>query len=202
MPRIVVAATEIVAEAPGSGFVPPFSADTALALAQAALADTEAAARACGSSVTVLLDGTSPLTTELPVVRSPLDGEDQRLASVLVGDDGPVLIVRSRTPQVTPELLTDLLATLDGPYGDAVVGLTVDESWWALGLARPDPTVLVGVPARGETSGRHLLDRLHGLGLAVGLAERLLAAETHDDVREVAAQAGPGRFSTEVASLG
>ncbi|MEM9034044.1 MAG: hypothetical protein AAGA99_09490 [Actinomycetota bacterium] len=203
MARIVVAATEATPDAPGSGFIPPCTAEQALELAQAALDDTVRIASSTGHPVTVVLDVTSPLTAPAGAaeLRPELDDEDERIAAGLVDGDGPVLVLRARTPQVTEAVVADLLEALDGPYGDAVAALTVDESWWALGLARPEPSALLGLPMRGPGSGTHLLDRLHGLGLALGLGERLLAAETHDDLAPVAEQAATGRFTAAFGTL-
>lgn len=203
MPTVLIAATEALPTAPGRELVPETTGDAGIRLVQAIIDDTVAAARSVTDEVVVVLDPDSPLSTPEGArdVRPETDDEDERLAAGLVDLDGPVLILRNRTPQVTGPVVRDLLDSLQGPFGDAVCGLTVDEAWWAVGLARPDPAALLGIPTRGTGSGRHLLDRLHGLGLALGLADRLLAAETPDDLAAVAAEAEGGRFAAVVADL-
>lgn len=47
-------------------------------------------------------------------------------------------------PQVTPELLTLVAAALQRT--DAVFGPASDGGYWLLGLRRPDPSLLIGVP--------------------------------------------------------
>ncbi|MEO1061577.1 MAG: glycosyltransferase [Actinomycetota bacterium] len=203
MRTLLIAATEPDPTRPGAGFSPPCPPVEASELAQAALDQTAATARSVGADrLAVVLDPGSPLTVDgLETLRPEADEEDERVAASLATCDGPTLVVRSRTPQVTAAQLHDAFEALDGPYGDALVGLTVDESWWALGLATPDPMALLGLPLRGAGSGTHLLDRVHGLGLALGLADRLLAAERFDDAVAIAQQIPDTDFAARVEGL-
>jgi glycosyltransferase A (GT-A) superfamily protein (DUF2064 family) len=200
---ILIAATETDPGRPGAGFSPPCSTESAGRLAQAALDQTLVAARAADADrVAVVLDPGSALTaTEVEVIVPEADEEDERLGTAIASSKGPMLVVRARTPQVTAAQLTDALEALDGPYGDALIGLTVDESWWVLGLAAPDAMALLGLPVRGPGSGTHLLDRVHGLGLALGLTDRLLAAERFDDAIAVAEEIPGTAFAAVVAEL-
>ncbi len=110
---------------------------------------------------------------------------DARVAEAMVAAATPVLVVRTVVPQVRRSQIEDAVGSLGGPYGDAVVGLTDDDGWWALGLASPDPLAVLGVPFTGESAGRHLLDRVHGLGLATGLLDRMVAVGSPADLRSV-----------------
>ncbi len=203
MRTVLIAATEADPAQPGVCFTPPCSATDARRLAQASLDQTvEAAFEAAPERVAVVLDPGSPLAVGgVEVVAPEADEEDERIGTALATCSGPTLLVRARTPQLTVRRVVDGLEALDGPFGDAVVGLTVDESWWVLGLAAPDPMALLGLPMRGSGSGTHLLDRLHGLGLAIGLADRLLAAERFDDATAIASEVPGTPFAQLVAEL-
>lgn len=203
MRTLLIAATEIDPERPGTGFTPPCAPGPAAQLAQAALDQTLATAWSVGvDRVTVVLDRGSTLTVGDAEVLAPEgDEEDERVGAAIASCEGPTLVIRSRTPQVTAAQLSDALDALTGPYGDALIGLTVDDSWWALGLAAPDPMAVLGLPMRGAGSGTHLLDRVHGLGLALGLTDRLLAAERFDDAVAVAEQIPDSSFAAVVGEL-
>ncbi|MEM8902099.1 MAG: DUF2064 domain-containing protein [Actinomycetota bacterium] len=204
MSTVLITATEPEPTRPGSGFVPPCSDDDGRRLAQAALDATIASVSTVDVARTVIvLDPESPLTTGgLEVLRPDADEEDERVGAAVAACDGPLVIVRPWTPQMGRGLITDALEALDGPYGDAVVGLTVDGSWWLLGLAEPDPMAVLGLPLRGAGAGAHLLDRIHGLGLALGLTDRLLAVERLDDAIAVAAELPGSDFAAVVSSVG
>ena len=60
---------------------------------------------------------------------------------------------------------------------------------------------LLGLPVHGPGSGTHLLDRIHGLGLALGLADRLLAVERFDDAVTIAAEIPETAFARLVDEL-
>ncbi len=60
---------------------------------------------------------------------------------------------------------------------------------------------VLGLPVRGPGSGTHLLDRVHGLGLALGLADRLLAAERFDDATAIASEIPDSEFGRLVSEL-
>lgn len=181
----------VVAKAPSPGRVktrlcPPLTPVEAAALAEAALAETLTAAVASGADrVIVALDGApGAWCPEGVVIVDQGDGAfDLRLARAwTAADRGPALQVGMDTPQVGVDGLDAAMAHLDGPGVDAVLGPAHDGGWWALGLRRPDPSIVVGIPtSRGDTGARQRA-RLVARGLAVRdlWVERDL--DTWDDV--------------------
>jgi uncharacterized protein len=141
----------------------PRAGALAAPLLAACVRDTVAAAGSGGRDV-VVLD------------RAP--GEDETVVEVvagaLAGSAGPAVILGPTTPQLTPALVREAVEAVEDPWHEAVVGLTDEEGFWGLGLARWDPMALAGLPLGADQAGRYLLDRLHGLGLMVGLLPRLL----------------------------
>ncbi len=100
------------------------------------------------------------------------------------------------TPQVTPELLTVDFAGCDAYFGPAE-----DGGFWALGLAEPDPALLLGVPMSTPATGAVQIDRLIGAGLRVRDLPCLRDVDTAADAEAVAAAAPHTRFATELARL-
>ena len=86
------------------------------------------------------------------------------------------------TPQVGVAGLDAAMGHLAAPGVDAVLGPARDGGWWALGLRRPDPSVVVGIPTSRSDTGARQRARLVARGLAhVDLwVERDL--DTWDDV--------------------
>ncbi|CAM5735890.1 hypothetical protein SHIRM173S_00525 [Streptomyces hirsutus] len=148
----------VIAKEPRPGRVktrltPPFTPGQAAELAEAALADTLHAVAATPASRRVLvLDGAPGpwLPPGFDVVPQCAGGLDERLADAFARCDGPALLIGMDTPQVTPELLTVDFTDCDAHFGPAE-----DGGFWALGLARPDPALLRGVPMLdpGDGSG-------------------------------------------------
>jgi len=102
----------------------------------------------------------------------------------------PVLLVGMDTPQLGPAL-----GAVDWDGADAVLGLTEDGGYWAIGLRRFVPGCVTGVPMSTAHTGRDQLERLRSLGLRVRLLPRLRDVDTPADAAAVAA-ASPGlRFS-------
>src|SRR5437879_3056069 len=104
----------VLAKAPVPGRVktrlcPPCTPHEAAALADAALADTLAAALASrrAGRVVLALDGPSGWwsDTGADVIAQRGDGLDERLALALADVGGPVLVIGMDTPHVTPALL-------------------------------------------------------------------------------------------------
>ena len=171
---------------------PPFSPAGAAALAEAALADTLAAVAAAPARrrVLVLAGRPGPWLPPGFEVRAQVDGGlDERIAAALAEVDGPVLLVGMDTPQVTPELLAA------DPARDAWFGPADDGGFWALGLARPDPALVRGVPMSLADTGARQLDRLRAAGLDVGMLPPLRDVDTAADAAEVAAAAPGTRFA-------
>ncbi len=153
----------------------------------ACVSDTLAAVTASGRTAALLgtAPGRDPGDGHGPRVDLEGDGPDEHLAAAMTRLGGPVAVVGPTTPQLSAALVDDLVATVEDPWHEAVVGLTAADGFWALGLSSPDPMALLGLPLAGEAAGRHLLDRLHGLGLRVGLLPRLVEADDADAARTV-----------------
>ncbi|WP_129307844.1 TIGR04282 family arsenosugar biosynthesis glycosyltransferase [Streptomyces sp. L2] len=188
----------VIAKEPRPGRVktrlcPPFTGDQAAALAEAALADTldAVAATPAGRRVLVLDGRPGPwLPPGFDVVPQCAGGLNARLADAFARCTGPALLIGMDTPQVTPELLT---VDLDG-Y-DACFGPAEDGGFWALGLARPDPALLRGVPMSSPLTGQAQRERLRAAGLRVYDLPRLRDVDTAADAHAVAALAPHGRFA-------
>ncbi|MEV5660739.1 TIGR04282 family arsenosugar biosynthesis glycosyltransferase [Streptomyces flaveolus] len=193
----------VIAKEPRPGRVktrltPPFTPAQAAALAEAALADTLRAVAATPARRRVLvLDGAPGpwLPAGFDVVPQCAGGLDERLADAFAGCAGPALLVGMDTPQVTPELLT-----VDFSGCDAYFGPAEDGGFWALGLARPDPGLLRGVPMSTPVTGAVQRERLVTAGLRVRDLPPLRDVDTAADARAVAALAPHGRFAARLAA--
>ena len=197
----------VLAKAPVAGRVktrlcPPFTPDQAAQLAEAALRDTLAAVAATPAVArTVVLDGRPGdwLPPSFAVLPQRGDGLDERLAGAY--DDAwaqtaaPLLLVGMDTPQVTPALLVAAVERLLSPGTDAVLGLADDGGWWALGLRRPDASLLLGVPMSTDGTGAAQQARLADAGLRVGLLPVLTDVDDAEDAGAVAAQCPASRFA-------
>jgi uncharacterized protein len=176
---------------------PPFTPQQAARLAQAALVDTlHAVAAAPASRRVLVLDGTPGpwLPPGFEVLPQCAGGLDERLADAFARCTGPALLIGMDTPQVTPELLTVDFAGCDAYFGPAE-----DGGFWALGLARPEPALLRGVPMSTPVTGAVQRERLLAAGLRVRELPRLRDVDTADDARAVAALAPHGRFAAQLA---
>lgn len=198
--QILVLAKTPVAGQVKTRLCPPLTSEGAARVAAAAIDDTLDAVRATPVARRVLVvDG--------PLVAAGFDRQpqrggplDERLAAAY--DDAraaelPTLLIGMDTPQVTPALLGQASLALLGT--DAVLGLAEDGGWWALGLARPDGSLLAGVPtSRGDT-GAWQRERLVAAGLSVLDLPVLRDVDTIGDARAAAAQAPDGRFAAALA---
>ncbi|MES5819931.1 DUF2064 domain-containing protein [Streptomyces sp. RG80] len=176
---------------------PPFTPRQAAALAEASLSDTLRVVAATPAARRVLvLDGAPGpwLPPGFEVVRQCPGGLDERLAAAFAHCSGPALLIGMDTPQVTPELLTVDFADCDAYFGPAE-----DGGFWALGLAEPDPGLLLGVPMSTPATGAVQRQRLVGAGLRVRDLPRLRDVDTAPDAHAVAALAPHGRFAARLA---
>ncbi len=217
----------VIAKAPVPGLVktrltPPFTPHEAARLAEAALADTlEAAARAPFARRVLALAGASaalrgrrglggpPRAEWLPpgfeVTGQRGQGLDERIAAAF--DDAyarlpvPVVLVGMDTPQVTPGLLERVTRPLARGEADAVFGPARDGGFWLLGLRRPDPSLILGVPMSQTHTGRGQLSRLLRASLRVRLAPELIDVDTAADADEVARQAPGSRFAATLLGI-
>ncbi|MEV7521966.1 DUF2064 domain-containing protein [Streptomyces sp. NPDC091371] len=200
MTTLLVIAKEPLPGRVKTRLTPPFTPEEAASLAGAALADTLAAVAATPAARRVLvLDGRPGpwLPAGFEVVPQCGGGLDERLADAFAGCTGPALLIGMDTPQVTP----GLLAPPDWEAYDAWFGPAVDGGFWALGLARPDPALLRGVPMSVPGTGAAQYARLADAGLRIGRLPLLRDVDTAEDARLVAAEAPGGRFAALHARL-
>ena len=197
----------VIAKAPVPGRVktrltPPCTPEEAADLAEAALADTlRAIAATPAERRVVVLDGEPGawLPDGCEVVAQRGGGLDERLANAFDDVGGPALLIGMDTPQVTPALLSASLRLLGD--ADAVLGLALDGGFWALGLRRPDASLLVGVPMSVSHTGRRQRARLRAAGLRVRVLPALRDVDRIEDARAVAAQVPGGGFARTLAGI-
>jgi glycosyltransferase A (GT-A) superfamily protein (DUF2064 family) len=191
----------VIAKTPVPGRVktrltPDLTPDQAADVAEAALADTFDAVLAAPAARRVLvLDGPPRpwFPCGLEVVPQTSGGLDVRLAAAFALCSGPALLVGMDTPQLRPDLLA-----VDWADTDAWFGPAADGGFWALGLRRPDPALLLGVPMSTPRTGAAQLGRLTGAGLRVGLLPELTDIDHVADFAAVAATA-PGTRTARLA---
>jgi rSAM/selenodomain-associated transferase 1 len=195
----------VIAKAPVPGRVktrlcPPCTPPEAARLAEASLRDVVGALLATPAHRrAVVLDGDAPqwLPPQLEVVRQRGDGLDERLAHAFA-DLGRALIVSMDTPQVRP---ADLLAGLRAlGRHDAVLGPAADGGYWAIGLRRPDPRALLGVPMGGDRTLVAQRRRLEALGLRCAELRVLRDVDTWADAVAAAAEAPETRFAAALSA--
>jgi rSAM/selenodomain-associated transferase 1 len=199
----------VIAKTPVAGRVktrltPAYSPAEAAMLAEAALRDTLAAVMGTPAGRRVLALAGTPgpwLPDGVVVVAQRGDGLDERLAHAF--DDAyagrPLILIGMDTPQVTSGLLTTAGAALRSH--DAVFGPAADGGFWLLGLLRPDPALLLGVPMSHPDTGRVQLDRLNQAGLTVAILPTLTDVDTPCTAAEVAGAAPHSRFAASVRAL-
>jgi uncharacterized protein len=197
----------VLAKRPRPGHVktrltPPYTPEEAAELAADALRDTLDAVAATPAAARVLaIDDPGP-EPGFEVIAQRGDGLDERLAwafaDVYARRQVPVVLVGMDTPQVTPALLTRAATALR--THDAVFGPAADGGFWLLGLRRPDPALLLGVPMSTPGTGAAQLRRLRGRSVAT--MPLLTDVDDAADAREVAGQAPHTRFAATLARLG
>ncbi|MFG2127102.1 DUF2064 domain-containing protein [Streptomyces sp. NPDC048751] len=199
----------VIAKAPVPGRVktrltPPYTPQEAAALAEAALTDTlHTMLQVPARRRVLVLDGAPGpwLPPGYEVVPQASGGLDERIAAAfaLCGPD-PALLVGMDTPQLTPDLLTEV-----GPDGhDAWFGPAADGGFWALGFADPSRAgaLVRGVPMSTDRTGAVQRRRLVEAGLTVGDLPLLRDVDTAADAAEVVACCPPGsRFAAALDSL-
>lgn len=197
----------VIAKSPLPGRVktrltPALSAQQAADVAEAALADTLDAVRATPARRRILvLDGEPRpwFPADIAVVPQVPGGLDARLAAAFALVDGPALLIGMDTPQVTPDLLT-----VDWTDTDAWFGPATDGGFWALGLRRPDPELLLGVPMSVPHTGAAQYARLATAHLRIRMLPTLRDIDTPDDLTQVASRAPhtrTARLATAVRPL-
>ncbi|MFJ5708389.1 DUF2064 domain-containing protein [Streptomyces sp. NPDC093105] len=180
---------------------PPFTPEEAASLAEAALTDTLATAvRVPAARHVLVLEGEPGpwVPPRFQVVPQVAGGLDVRLAAAFAACDGPALLVGMDTPQISPEVLAPALCW---DAHDAWFGAAADGGFWALGLAAPDPALLLGVPMSRPDTGAVQHARLRAAGLRIGSLPVLRDVDTARDARYVAAEAPWTRFAARHACL-
>lgn len=122
------------------------------------------------------------------------DGFARRLAAAHAdAGSGPVVQVGMDTPQLTPGLLLEVAAGLDGH--DAVLGPAPDGGWWVLALRDPAAaTVLRRVRMSTGTTGDDTRAALVAAGLSVVDGPSLVDVDTAADADLVVAGHPAGEF--------
>jgi rSAM/selenodomain-associated transferase 1 len=184
---------------------PPLSLEEAATLAEAALADTLAAAGAAatGGRRVLALDGRPGpwLPAGWEVLHQRGDGLGERLANAFADAGGPALLVGMDTPQLTPALLGASAAALRAPGVDAVLGPAADGGYWAIGLRRPDAAVFLGVPMSSPTTLAAQRRRLRALGYRWLELPELRDVDTYPDALAVASAAPSSRFARSLGGV-
>ncbi|MBQ0987438.1 DUF2064 domain-containing protein [Streptomyces sp. F63] len=199
----------VIAKEPVPGRVktrltPDYTPYEAARLAAAALRDTlETVLAAPARRRVLVLDGRPGpwLPPGVEVVPQCAGGLDERLAAAFAVCDGPALLLGMDTPQVTTGLLAPALAPGAWERCDAWFGPAEDGGFWALGLARPEPDLLRGVPMSTPRTGAVQRRRLTDAGLRVRDLPALRDVDTPADAAVAAAAAPGGHFAGVLAGL-
>ncbi|MEU8246470.1 TIGR04282 family arsenosugar biosynthesis glycosyltransferase [Nonomuraea sp. NPDC048916] len=206
MTQMVIIAKEPVAGRVKTRLTPPYSPAQAALLAEAALEDTLRAALASPVTQRVLaLDGLPGtwLPAGFTVIPQRGSGLDERLAAAFTDAyrlrPEPMVLIGMDTPQATPELLGTAMKGLD--ECDAVFGPATDGGFWLLGLRRPQPDLLLGVPMSQAHTGHAQLERLRQAGLSVRHLPELTDVDTAADAARVASEAPASCFTRTLDEL-
>jgi glycosyltransferase A (GT-A) superfamily protein (DUF2064 family)/SAM-dependent methyltransferase len=168
-----------------------FTPGEAAQLAAAAIEDTIAAVRSCSASRRILAWDGDPAVCqeEFEVVDQPPGTLNVRLeaafaAALAQPTDAPALLIGMDTPQVTAQLLD-----IDWEGADAVLGLSDDGGFWAIGLRHRHPARLFdGIPMSTPRTGSAQLARLLDSGLSIKLLPPLRDVDRPEDAELVAWQ--------------
>ncbi|WP_026127696.1 TIGR04282 family arsenosugar biosynthesis glycosyltransferase [Nocardiopsis lucentensis] len=208
VPAAGAATLLVIAKEPVPGKVktrltPEYTLEEAARLAAAALSDTLDTVLSLPARRRVLaLEGQpGPWLPDggFDVVPQSGGGLDERLAAAFARCSGPTLLLGMDTPQVTAAILAPVLAADAWTRADAWFGPAEDGGFWALGLAEPDPDLLLGVPMSTARTGRVQRRRLTAAGLRVADLPLLTDVDTAADVARVARQVPGSRFARAVA---
>ncbi len=166
-----------------------FTPQETASLAAACIDDTLAVVRASACHHRILAWQGKPghETDDFDIVAQPEGDLNQRLAAAFGyalngATAAPTLLIGMDTPQVTTDLLN-----VDWEGADAVLGLSDDGGFWAIGLRGGDPSsVFAGIPMSTDRTGAAQLARLTQLGLSVRLLPPLRDIDLPADAEEVA----------------
>jgi uncharacterized protein len=202
----------VVAKSPVPGRVktrlsPWYTPHEAARVAEAALTDTlEAVAAATVGRRVLALDGRTghwlPAGFDvIPQVPGRLDERLEAAWTDAARGEGAALQLGMDTPQVTPALLEDAVATLGRPDTDAVIGLANDGGWWAIGFSRPVTGAFRGVRMSTCRTGADQVARLHALGLRIRFLPTMRDLDTAEDAAAIAEEAAHTRTAAVVREL-
>ena len=200
----------VLAKAPVPGRVktrlcPPCTPAEAAHLAEAALIDTlHAVADTPAIHPLLALDGPSGtwIPDRFPTISQRGEGLDERITAAFAAVGGPALLIGMDTPQVTPSVLDDAVGRLLGDGTDAVLGLSDDGGFWALGLRASTPRLTLGVPMSTVHTGADQLRKLVEEGCHVDMLRCLRDVDTMSDALAVARRAPTTRFAAAMSELG
>jgi glycosyltransferase A (GT-A) superfamily protein (DUF2064 family)/SAM-dependent methyltransferase len=201
---VIVLAKEPVPGRVKTRLQPAFDLAEAALLAAAAIEDTIAAVRASSAIRRILAwEGSPPVWQDgFQVVDQPSGSLNSRLtaafaAALAAPTDEPALLIGMDTPQVTAQLLDS-----DWEGADAVLGLSDDGGFWAIGLRAGHPAgVFDDIPMSTSRTGSAQLARLFDLGLSVTLLPPLRDVDQPVDAELVATQFPDLVFSRRYADL-
>lgn len=196
---IVVIAKEPVPGAVKTRLIPPCSPVEAAAVAEAALVDTLAVVAATPARRRVLAFEGDPgpwLPAGFDPIAQVAGTLDVRIAAALAEVAGPMIIVGMDTPQLTPALLA-----CDFARHPAWLGAAHDGGYWALGLADPDPELVLGVPMSESYTYDAQHSRIEAAGLSIGDLDALRDVDTWADALAVAASVPTTRFGRAVNAI-
>jgi rSAM/selenodomain-associated transferase 1 len=196
----------ILAKQPVSGQVktrlcPPCTHRQAAEVAAAALDDTIVAVTSTPAARrTLVISGSFAPPVDWAVVRQQGDGLAERIAHAFTDTavgGVPSLLIGMDTPQVTPNLLTEVASALR--HADAVLGPAEDGGWWTLALRDPHHAAAMrDVPMSTQDTGALAAAALRQRGLRVHTAPVLRDVDTAADAWAVARACGAGRFAAAV----
>jgi uncharacterized protein len=186
----------VLAKAPVPGrsktrLSPPLTHADAALVAEACLGDTlEAVTATPISRKVIVLEGRAGAWMPPGIEVVPQRGGDlaDRLNGAFEDAGTPALLIGMDTPQVSAARLSGALRALSSPGVDAVLGLTPDGGYWAVGLRGPRSDVFSGVPMSTRWTGTAQLDRFARLGLRCHLLPQLRDIDYFSDAIDVAKQ--------------
>ena len=203
MTTLIIIAKECIPGRVKTRLHPPLSLEQAASLASASLADTFRAVSALDTSRRILLfDGNLfPLGSEPYDVIHQVSGNlDRRLGAIFDECEGPTVLIGMDTPQLDATMLAPLFD--EWPVDvDAFLGLAVDGGYWTIAMAKPNGSLIRGVPMSKDNTGQLQLERLTTAGLRVRMLPELLDVDTIDDARLVAGLAPQTEFARTFASF-
>ena len=203
MTTLIIIAKECVPGRVKTRLHPPLSLEQAASLASASLADTFRAVSTLDASRRILLfDGNLfPLGSEPYDVIHQVSGNlDRRLGAIFDECEGPTVLIGMDTPQLDAAMLAPLFD--EWPVDvDAFLGFAVDGGYWTIAMAKPDGSLIRGVPMSQDNTGQLQLERLAAAGLRVRMLPELLDVDTIDDARLVAGLAPQTEFARTFASF-